>query len=105
LDELHLRHEEEHSEVKYIVAHGIASDINGILLRIGSYHFIFEDEGITIPEGEQEKFDNLPDEYSHLYLSIGGQLAAVILIEDPIKEEAKQVIHQLHDVGFKKLSC
>lgn len=102
-DELHLRHEEEHSEVKYIVAHGIASDINGVLLRIGSYHFIFEDEGILIPEGEQQKFDALPDEYSHLYLSIGGQLAAVILIEDPIKEEAKQTIQQLHACGFEKV--
>ncbi|MDY3035248.1 MAG: HAD-IC family P-type ATPase [Absicoccus sp.] len=102
-DELHLRHEEEHSEVKYIVAHGIASDINGVLLRIGSYDFIFEDEGILIPEGEQQKFDALPDEYSHLYLSIGGQLAAVILIEDPIKEEAKQTIQQLHACGFEKV--
>ena len=102
-DELHLRHEEEHSEVKYIVAHGIASDINGVLLRIGSYHFIFEDEGILIPEGEQQKFDALPDEYLHLYLSIGGQLAAVILIEDPIKEEAKQTIQQLHACGFEKV--
>ena len=102
-DELHLRHEEEHSEVKYIVAHGIASDINGVLLRIGSYHFIFEDEGILIPEGEQQKFDALPDEYLHLYLSIGGQLAAVILIEDQIKEEAKQTIQQLHACGFEKV--
>lgn len=102
-NELHLCHEEEHSEVKYIVAHGIASDINGVLLRIGSYHFIFEDEGVLIPEGEQQKFEALPDEYSHLYLSIGGQLAAVILIEDPIKEEAKQTIQQLHAGGFEKI--
>ena len=98
-----LRHDEKHSKVQYIVAHGIASEVDGIQVRIGSMHFIFEDEGVKIPEGEQERFDSLPDEYSHLYLAIGGELAAVILIEDPIKPEAEEAIHDLHKEGFSRI--
>lgn len=98
-----LTHEEEHSKIEYVVAHGIASEVNGVQVRIGSWHFIFEDEGAVIPKGEEERFDALPDEYSHLYLAIGGRLSAVILIEDPIKEEAKETIAKLHQRGFDKI--
>ena len=82
-----LEHEEMHSKVEYIVAHGIASTINEKRAVIGSAHFVFEDENCVIPEGEQAKFDALPKEYSHLYLAIEGKLAAVICIEDPLREE------------------
>ena len=78
-----LDHEEMHSKVEYIVAHGISTTIEGKKAIIGSSHFVFEDEKCTIPEGMEEKFKNLPNEYSHLYLAIEGSLAAVICIEDP----------------------
>ena len=86
-----------------MVAHGIASSIQGIKIVLGSYHFVFEDEGCTLPEGEQKKFDELPDEYSHLFLAVGGVLAAVICIEDPIRKEAKAVLAKLKDLGVKKI--
>ena len=95
-----LRHEEYHSKVEYLVAHGIASTVNGERVLIGSAHFVFEDEGCVIPEGEQERFDALPPEYSHLYLAIGGQLAAVICISDPLREEAKEVLSALRALGI-----
>ena len=98
-----LEHEEKHSTVEYIVAHGIASSIDGMDVRIGSYHFIFEDEKSVVPEGEQEKFENLPNEYSHLYLSINGVLSAVILIEDPIKPEARETVAKLHELGIERI--
>ena len=95
-----LRHEEYHSKVEYLVAHGLASTVNGERVLIGSAHFVFEDEGCVIPEGEQERFDALPPEYSHLYLAIGGQLAAVICISDPLREEAKEVLSALRALGI-----
>ena len=95
-----LRHEEYHSKVEYLVAHGIASTVDGERVLIGSAHFVFEDEGCVIPEGEQERFDALPPEYSHLYLAVGGQLAAVICISDPLREEAKEVISALRALGI-----
>ena len=95
-----LRHEEHHSKVEYLVAHGIASTVDGERVLIGSAHFIFEDEGCVIPEGEQERFDALPPEYSHLYLAVGGQLAAVICISDPLREEAKEVLSTLRALGI-----
>ena len=95
-----LRHEEYHSKVEYLVAHGIASTVDGERVLIGSAHFIFEDEGCVIPEGEQERFDALPPEYSHLYLAVGGQLAAVICISDPLREEAKEVLSALRALGI-----
>ena len=94
-----LRHEEYHSKVEYLVAHGIASTVDGERGLIGSAHFVFEDEGCVIPEGEQERFDALPPEYSHLYLAVGGQLAAVICISDPLREEAKEVLSTLRALG------
>ena len=94
-----LRHEEYHSKVEYLVAHGIASTVDGERVLIGSAHFVFEDEGCVIPEGEQERFDALPPEYSHLYLAVGGQLAAVICISDPLREEAKEVLSTLRTLG------
>jgi heavy metal translocating P-type ATPase len=98
-----LDHEEQHAKVAYVVAHGIVSSVDGERVCIGSHHFIFEDEGCMIPEGEKEKLDDLPDEYSHLYLAIGGILSAVLLIEDPVKAEAAQMIRTLHDLGLHKL--
>ena len=95
-----LRHEEYHSKVEYLVAHGIASTVDGERVLIGSAHFIFEDEGCVIPEGEQERFDALPPEYSHLYLAVGGQLAAVICISDPLREEAKEALSALRTLGI-----
>ena len=95
-----LRHEEYHSKVEYLVAHGIASTVDGERVIIGSAHFVFEDEGCVIPEGEQERFDTLPPEYSHLYLAVGGQLAAVICISDPLREEAKEVLSTLRALGI-----
>ncbi len=94
-----LRHEEYHSKVEYLVAHGIASTVDEEQVLIGSAHFVFEDEGCVIPEGEQERFDALPPEYSHLYLAVGGQLAAVICISDPLREEAKEVLSTLRALG------
>lgn len=101
--EKHLMHEENHSKVEYIVAHGISTTIEGKKAVIGSYHFVFEDEKCTIPEGKQETFDELPPEYSHLYLAIEGQLAAVICIEDPLREEAKDVVKRLKEAGISKV--
>lgn len=101
--EKHLMHEENHSKVEYIVAHGISTTIEGKKAVIGSYHFVFEDEKCTIPEGKQETFDQLPPEYSHLYLAIEGQLAAVICIEDPLREEAKDVVKRLKEAGISKV--
>ena len=95
-----LRHEEYHSKVEYLVAHGIASTVDGERVLIGSAHFVFEDEGCVIPEGEQERFDALPPEYSHLYLAVGGQLVAVICISDPLREEAKEVLSALRALGI-----
>ena len=91
-----LTHEERHARVEYLVAHGIASSVDGEQVRIGSAHFIFEDEKCVIPEGEQEKFDALPPEYSQLYLAIDGVLSAVLCISDPLREEAKDVLTALH---------
>lgn len=98
-----LEHEEMHSKVEYLVAHGIASTINEKRVVIGSYHFIFEDENCCIPEGYQETFDQLPEEYSHLYMAIEGRLAAVICIEDPLREEAEAVVNSLRRSGFSKI--
>ena len=98
-----LDHEEMHSKVEYVVAHGISTTINGRKAVIGSYHFVFEDEGTALPEGTKELFESLPEEYSHLYLAIEGQLAAVICIEDPLREEAEAVINSLRRSGIKKI--
>ena len=98
-----LDHEEMHSKVEYVVAHGISTTINGRKAVIGSYHFVFEDEGAALPEGTKELFESLPEEYSHLYLAIEGQLAAVICIEDPLREEAEAVINSLRRSGIKKI--
>ena len=83
------------------MAHGIASSVDGQQVRIGSAHFIFEDEKVTIPEGEQEKFDALPPEYSQLYLAIDGVLSAVICISDPLREEARDVLSALRGLGVR----
>ena len=96
-----LAHEEMHSEVEYIVAHGIASRVGGERVVIGSYHFVFEDEHCIIPEDEQEKFDNLAPEYSHLYMAASGQLVGVICIADPLRPEAASVLRQLHKLGIR----
>ena len=97
-----LSHEEMHSEVEYIVAHGIVSEVNGQRVIIGSAHFVFEDEYCAIPEGEQERYDSLPDQYSHLYLAIGGVLSAVVCISDPLRPEAGDVIRQLRGLGIRR---
>lgn len=101
--ELGLEHEEMHSRVEYIVAHGIASEIEGQKVVIGSYHFVFEDEGCVIAEEYRERFDQLSAEYSHLYLAIEGRLAAVICIEDPLRSEARDVVDNLKKAGFQKV--
>lgn len=95
-----LSHEEYHSQVQYVVAHGISSMVDNEKVLIGSAHFVFEDEGCRIPEGEQGKFDAIPASYSHLYLCIDGELAAVICIHDPLRREAKDAVKALHDWGF-----
>ena len=95
-----LTHEEYHSQVQYVVAHGISSMVENKKAIIGSAHFVFEDEGCHIPEGEQEKYDALPAAYSHLYLCIDGELAAVICIHDPLRREAKDAVKALHESGF-----
>ena len=95
-----LTHEEYHSQVQYVVAHGISSMVENKKVIIGSAHFVFEDEGCCIPEGEQEKYDALPATYSHLYLCIDGELAAVICIHDPLRREAKDAVKALHESGF-----
>ena len=101
--EKYLDHEEMHSKVEYIVAHGISTTINGEKAIIGSYHFVFEDENSIILEGMEEKFRHLPEEYSHLYLALEGVLAAVICIEDPLRPEAAEIIRQLKKTGLKKI--
>ncbi|MDO4337556.1 MAG: heavy metal translocating P-type ATPase [Eubacteriales bacterium] len=98
-----LDHEEMHSKVNYIVAHGISSSIGEHKVIIGSHHFVFEDEGCSIPEEYQERFDSLPTEYSHLYMAIDHQLAAVICIEDPLREEAAEAIRALKANGIRKV--
>ena len=101
--ERNLVHEELHSKVEYIVAHGIYSTIEGKEVVIGSHHFVLEDEHAVIPEGKQELFDQLPEQYSHLYMAIEGKLAAVICIEDPLRKEAPEVIRRLKQCGISKV--
>lgn len=98
-----LIHEEMHSKVDYIVAHGIASYIGEERVVIGSHHFVFEDENCIIPEAGREAYDNLPPEYSHLYMAVGGRLAAVICIIDPLREEAAEVVGELRKLGISKI--
>lgn len=98
-----LEHQEMHSRVDYMVAHGIATHVGEERVVIGSYHFVFEDEGCVIPQGKQPLYDGLPPEYSHLYMAMGGVLAAVLCIEDPLREEAKEVIARLHEQGISKI--
>ena len=98
-----LSHEERHAKVEYLVAHGIASSVDGEQVCIGSAHFIFEDEKCVIPEGEENKFDALPPEFSQLYLAIDGVLSAVICISDPLREEAREVLSALRNLGVKNL--
>ena len=98
-----LAHEEMHSKVEYVVAHGISTTIEGHKAVIGSYHFVFEDEKCAIPEEGREKFEAIPEEYSHLYLAIDGRLSAVICIEDPLREEAKASVEALRAAGISKI--
>ena len=98
-----LVHDELHTKVEYIVAHGIATEIDGEKAVIGSYHFVFEDEGVIISDDKTELFESLPDEYSHLYFAKNGRLSACILIEDPMREEVKSVVEKLRDCGFKHI--
>ncbi len=98
-----LEHEERHSKVEYVVAHGISSIIDDEKVIVGSYHFVFEDEGSIIPYDEKEKFDNIPEQYSPLYMAISGVLAAVICVEDPLREEASDVISKLRELGLSKI--
>ena len=100
---LGLDHKEYHSQVEYVVAHGISSSVEDKKVIIGSAHFVFEDEGCVVPAGEEEKFSALPEEYSHLYLCIAGRLAAVICIADPLRKEAKSAIEALHACGISKV--
>ena len=99
----HLVHEELHSKVEYIVAHGISSKINDKKVVIGSYHFVFEDEKCAVPDGMMEAFDKLPSECSHLFMAIDHELAAVICIEDPLREEAAAVVRKLKGTGISKV--
>lgn len=98
-----LNHEERHSKVEYIVAHGISSSVDGKKVIIGSQHFVFEDEKCTVPDGELDKFNSLKAEYSHLYLAVSGVLAAVICIEDPLRPEAEAVVSDLKELGIKRI--
>lgn len=98
-----LDHEEMHSKVNYIVAHGIVSHIEEKKVVIGSYHFVFEDEGCRVPAGDGEKFRQLPDEYSHLYMAVDGELAAVVCIEDPLRPEAADAIRALREAGIRRV--
>ena len=98
-----LSHEEYHSQVQYIVAHGISSMVEGKKVIIGSSHFVFEDEGCHVPAGDEEKFRSLPAAYSHLYLCIAGELAAVICIYDPLRKEAADAVRALHACGIDKV--
>mgnify|MGYP000573547929 FL=1 len=99
----HLVHEELHSKVEYIVAHGISSKINDKKVVIGSYHFVFEDEKCAVPDGMMAAFDKLPSECSHLFMAIDHELAAVICIEDPLREEAAAVVRKLKEAGISKV--
>ncbi len=101
--ERHLVHEELHSKVEYIVAHGISSKINDKKVVIGSYHFVFEDEKCAVPDGMMEAFEKLPSECSHLFMAIDYELAAVICIEDPLREEAANVVRELKEAGISKV--
>lgn len=98
-----LDHEEQHSKVEYIVAHGISSLVGDEKVVIGSYHFVFEDENCTMPQDEQDKFNTIPNEYSHLYMAINRTLVAVICIEDPIKDNVKQTLDDLRTNGIDKI--
>lgn len=98
-----LEHEEMHSKVEYMVAHGISTEIEGKRAVIGSYHFVFEDEKCRIPEGKEELFESLSGEYSHLYLAMEQELAAVIRIEDPLRDEAVEVIRLLKEEGIANI--
>lgn len=98
-----LDHAEQHSKVEYIVAHGISSLVGDEKVVIGSYHFVFEDENCTVPQDEQDKFNTIPNEYSHLYMAINRTLVAVICIEDPIKTNVKQTLDDLRTNGIDKI--
>ncbi len=98
-----LRHEECHSHVEYVVAHGISSMVEKEKVVIGSAHFVFEDEGCRIPEGEEDKFAALSGAHSYLYLAVSGVLAAVICISDPLRQEAKDAVRALHACGIRKI--
>lgn len=98
-----LDHEEQHSKVEYVVAHGISSLVGDEKVVIGSYHFVFEDENCTVPQDEQDKFNAIPNEYSHLYMAINRTLVAVICIEDPIKDNVKQTLDDLRTNGINKI--
>lgn len=98
-----LDHEEMHSKVEYVVAHGISTRINDKKAIIGSYHFVFEDEGCKIPDGKQYLFDSLPEDCSHLYLAIENELAAVICVQDPLREEAADIVKKLKASGISKV--
>lgn len=98
-----LDHDEQHSKVEYIVAHGISSLVGDEKVVIGSYHFVFEDENCTVPQDEQDKFNTIPNEYSHLYMAINRTLVAVICIEDPIKDNVKQTLDDLRSNGIDKI--
>jgi heavy metal translocating P-type ATPase len=98
-----LDHAEQHSKVEYIVAHGISSLVGDEKVVIGSYHFVFEDENCTVPQDEQDKFNTIPNEYSHLYMAINRTLVAVICIEDPIKDNIKQTLDDLRTTGIDKI--
>lgn len=98
-----LLHDEMHTRVEYIVAHGIVSHVDGLRIVIGSGHFVFDDEKCTIPAGEESKYADCPPEYSHIYMAVGGVLAAIICIKDPLRPEAVGVIKQLRQCGFKKI--
>lgn len=101
--ERELSHDEMHTKVEYIVAHGIATSINGKRTVIGSYHFVFEDEKCVVPAGKEPLFESLPLYYSHLYLAIEGKLSAVICIEDPLRDEAAAVVTSLKKAGISKV--
>ncbi len=98
-----LVHEELHTKVEYIVAHGISSTINDKKIIIGSHHFVFEDKGAVVPEDKKEQFEQLPEQYSHLYMAMDGKLVAVICIEDPLRVETAEVIHELKHLGIHKV--
>ena len=100
---LGLSHAEMHTDIKYVVAHGIASEIDGKKVVIGSFHFVFEDEKCSVPDSEREILDSLDDSYSHLYLAIDSELKAVICISDPLRSEAAQIVNTLHELGLSKV--